>query len=1083
MPINQSQSVRHRVDEAVWRPWSEVFLDSGRYPTMTSMSLGDRMFRKLSLHGLGRKKSQSKVKNRKIPSTNKEVTNGSILKKGATSDVILDADNVTLSKKNGKDRAVHFDGSPDSASEELFHADMDQTSLSHGAPETVRKSPKRSKSAEQQTSTTSSFFQDFDVRRPFLRKKPRMPPIETRKMQPSSLLPAAEPGYASDSPSSYHPSTNGTSPTSQISTAPTSLFSNISPVQSQTSQGTKSSPDKTVTNGLTAITAARDSTPPQEQETSYVPAASTVESANDLGTSPSPSLGSISTAEKAAAAKIYLEAHFNKLFAQDPSDRSVRRRSFERYLTSLPVTDEQRLFARMEYYQAESSHTRQVRVLKTSSLIRHEMKGIDIAGYQVVRVLGKGSFGVVRLVTERSTWTSIRRQNSLHSLAQDDRRPSLSRLSPSEVYAMKVIRKSTMLRNSQEAHLRAERDFLVASAASNSNWVVPLISAFQDNTNLYLVMEYMVGGDFLGLLLREDVLDESVARWYMAEMILCIEEAHRMKWIHRDVKPDNFLIDSKGHLKISDFGLAFDGWWGHDQSYFARLRYSLAEKMGIQIKGDEEDEDDAKASSSTLSGRQSKDKRSTKNTPACDSTAESNDLLAHRNLSLRNQARSIVGTGQYMAPEIILGHPYDGRCDWWSLGVILYECLYGRTPFYRESRQATKECIVRHEETLWFPEGERWSRPGSDYRRWLMPVSSLGMDLICQLLRSKDMRLGSRGYETVEKRGLGAMFARKEKEKGFVVAEAADEIKAHPWFEGVPWGHMHQMVPPFVPRVREGQSVTKYFEDEKSILFEESEGTSVEEGPGSMDGVDEGGEGYWLRKARLQQEKRELGMMGKEDESFERLKRDVGPYWECWKSARVMEMEAAEMNGMVRVAAEMETNAPPRMPSDEAVRAMPGFDGPSPTPVAELTGKQLEGGSPPADAQTALPPMPTRIPATKPSTVSLRPVAPKPKKRAKDKLLRDPALAKQVMEVRKKTAFLGYTFRRMKGPELWFEGGMVGVSYGGQPVWSGGYAGGMDGQGWGGIGMDGAGDRRENRKGGMGMEMWKGWRVWKRVRS
>ncbi|KAG8629022.1 hypothetical protein KVT40_002887 [Elsinoe batatas] len=1065
MPISQSQSVRHRVDEAVWRPWSEVFHDTGHCSTMTSTSLGDRMFRKLSLHGLGRNKSQTQaVKKRKIPSTRNEVTRRSILRKGATSDATLDANDLTSTEKNGKGRAVQFDGSPDSASEELFHADIDRTPSSHRAPETVRKSPKRPKSDEQQTSTTSSFLQDLKVRRPFLRKKPRMPPIETREAQPKILLPAAEPGYTSDSPSSYHQSTNGTSPISQISTAPTSLFSNISPVQSQTSQGTKSSPDKTVTNGLTAITAARESTSPQEHEISCVPAASTSESANELDTSPSPSLGSISTAEKAAAAKIYLETHFNKLFAQGPSDRSVRRRSFERYLTSLPVTDEQ------------------LRVLKTSSLMRHEMKGIDIAGYQVVRVLGKGSFGVVRLVTERAAWTSMR-QNSLLSLAQDDRRPSLSHLSPSEVYAMKVIRKSTMLRNSQEAHLRAERDFLVASAASNSNWVVPLISAFQDNTNLYLVMEYMVGGDFLGLLLREDVLDESVARWYMAEMILCIEGAHRMKWIHRDVKPDNFLIDSKGHLKISDFGLAFDGWWGHDQSYFARLRYSLAEKMGIQIKGDEEDEEDAKASSSTLSGPQSKDKRSTRMKPTDGSIVESNDLLAHRNLSLRNQARSIVGTGQYMAPEIILGHPYDGRCDWWSLGVILYECLYGRTPFYRESRQATKECIVRHEETLWFPEGERWSRPGSDYRRWLMPVSSLGMDLICQLLRSKDMRLGSRGYETVEKRGLGAMFARKEKEVTFVVAEAVDEIKAHAWFEGVPWGHMHQMVPPFVPRVREGQSVTKYFEDEKSILFEESEATSVEAGPGSVDGPDEGGEGYWLRKARLQQEKRELGMMGKEDESFERLKRDVGPYWECWKSARVMEMEAAELNGVLHVAAEMQTIVSPQMPPDEDVKTVPALGGPSPRLGVELPDKRLEKDSPPVDSQTASLTMPTRIPATKPSTASLRPAAPKPKKRAKDKLLRDPALAKQVMEVRKKTAFLGYTFRRMKGPELWFEGGMVGVSYGGQPVWSGGYAGGMDGQGWGGIGMDGAGDWRESRKGGIGLQMWKGWKMWKVVKS
>ena len=74
---------------------------------------------------------------------------------------------------------------------------------------------------------------------------------------------------------------------------------------------------------------------------------------------------------------------------------------------------------------------------------------------------------------------------------------------------MKVIRKSDMLRNSQECHLCVERDFLVAS--ENSRWAISLIASFQDNHNLYLVIEYMVGGDSLALLLREDILDEGVA--------------------------------------------------------------------------------------------------------------------------------------------------------------------------------------------------------------------------------------------------------------------------------------------------------------------------------------------------------------------------------------------------------------------------------------------------------------------------------------------------------------------------------------------------------------------------------------------
>lgn len=99
----------------------------------------------------------------------------------------------------------------------------------------------------------------------------------------------------------------------------------------------------------------------------------------------------------------------------------------------------------------------------------------------------------------------------------------------------------------------------------------------------------MVGGDFLGLLLREDILDENVARWYIAEMILCIEEAHRMNWIHRDVKPDNFLIASSGHLKISDFGLAFDGHWTHNQTYYNDQRYTLLQDLDLQVQGDAQD--------------------------------------------------------------------------------------------------------------------------------------------------------------------------------------------------------------------------------------------------------------------------------------------------------------------------------------------------------------------------------------------------------------------------------------------------------------------------------------------------------------
>lgn len=317
--------------------------------------------------------------------------------------------------------------------------------------------------------------------------------------------------------------------------------------------------------------------------------------------------------------------------------------------------------------------------MKSNTLARQTMRGVHASNYDIIRVLGKGSFGVVRLVREKSENCETLRGSSSSaryldgSLTLQNETPPVLNQRPKQLFAMKVIRKSDMLRNSQEGHLRAERDFLVAS--ENSRWVVPLIAAFQDNNNLYLVMEYMMGGDFLGLLLRHDILDENVAKWYVAEMILCIEEAHKMNWIHRDVKPDNFLITASGHLKISDFGLAFDGHWVHNQTYYNEQRYSLLRDLDLQVEGDEQDVEeernrqDARRAMDQIHGNTAN--RSRYQTRQDSANGPIIDWL---NREQRRQfAKSVVGTSQYMAPEVIRGESYDGRCDWWSIGIILYE--------------------------------------------------------------------------------------------------------------------------------------------------------------------------------------------------------------------------------------------------------------------------------------------------------------------------------------------------------------------------------------------------------------------------
>jgi protein-serine/threonine kinase len=209
---------------------------------------------------------------------------------------------------------------------------------------------------------------------------------------------------------------------------------------------------------------------------------------------------------------------------------------------------------------------------------------------------------------------------------------------------------------------------------TNFNRIVPLIASFQDLNNLYLVMDYMPGGDFLGLLIRDNVLSENVTRWYIAEMILCIEEAHALRWIHRDVKPDNFLISTSGHLKISDFGLAFDGHWSHDQAYYNNHRYSLLTKLGINVDGDSIDRKEGRSVAAALKIIQSTARDRHERNSSNETTSES--ILNWRNrYGNRSLARSVVGTSQYMAPEVVRGELYDARCDWWSVAIILYEVI------------------------------------------------------------------------------------------------------------------------------------------------------------------------------------------------------------------------------------------------------------------------------------------------------------------------------------------------------------------------------------------------------------------------
>lgn len=110
-----------------------------------------------------------------------------------------------------------------------------------------------------------------------------------------------------------------------------------------------------------------------------------------------------------------------------------------------------------------------------------------------------------------------------------------------------------MHKKNQVLHVKAEQEVL---AKNQSDWVVKLKYSFQDDEYLYLVMEYLPGGDLMSLLMNNDIIPEDQAKLYIAEMVLAIEAVHELKCIHRDIKPDNILIDKDGHIKLSDFGLS-----------------------------------------------------------------------------------------------------------------------------------------------------------------------------------------------------------------------------------------------------------------------------------------------------------------------------------------------------------------------------------------------------------------------------------------------------------------------------------------------------------------------------------------------
>ena len=197
--------------------------------------------------------------------------------------------------------------------------------------------------------------------------------------------------------------------------------------------------------------------------------------------------------------------------------RQGRKMQLERQMIGLAEDKKQQLRRHLEHEEM---------------LIQKESrKQITTADFESLAVIGRGAFGEVRLVRSKP-----------------------KRDEPVQIFALKSMKKEMMILKNQVGHVRAEREAL-SKASSENKWLTSLYYSFVDESHLYMVMEFLPGGDLMSLLIKEDTFSESVTRFFMAEAAHAISSVHALGYIHRDIKPDNMLLDSRGHLKLTDLGL------------------------------------------------------------------------------------------------------------------------------------------------------------------------------------------------------------------------------------------------------------------------------------------------------------------------------------------------------------------------------------------------------------------------------------------------------------------------------------------------------------------------------------------------
>ncbi|KAK6627954.1 hypothetical protein RUM44_010436 [Polyplax serrata] len=399
------------------------------------------------------------------------------------------------------------------------------------------------------------------------------------------------------------------------------------------------------------------------------------------------------------AYKFFMEQHVENVI-KNYKQRQFRRVQLESEMNKIGLNPECQ------------SQMRKMLSQKESNYIRLKRAKMDKSMFKKMKTIGVGAFGEVALVCKTDA---------------------------NHLYAMKTLRKADVLKRNQVAHVKAERDIL---AEADNEWVVKLYYSFQDKDNLYFVMDYIPGGDLMSLLIKLGVFQESLARFYIAELTCAIESVHKMGFIHRDIKPDNILIDKDGHIKLTDFGLCTGFRWTHNSKYYQR--------NGEHARQDSMDPSEDWSNECRCRQLKPLERRRKREHQRC---------LAH----------SLVGTPNYIAPEVLLRTGYSQLCDWWSVGVILYEMVVGSPPFLANTPAETQYKVINWEKTLHIPKDAN-----------LSPEST---DLILKLCCGHDKRLGKN----------------------------ASEVKAHPFFKSIDFEKGLRTQPaPYLPRIQNPMDTSNF---------------------------------------------------------------------------------------------------------------------------------------------------------------------------------------------------------------------------------------------------------------------------------